>query len=387
MDCDVVVIGAGPGGCAAAYHLQQAGWRVSLVERRPHPVNKLCGEFLSADGVASLARLGLQDITSVSTAPAIGEVLLSSVSGRSWQAPLPMPGLGWSRQGMDNALIDHCSRIGVNVIQGLRIHGVQGNDERGYDVYGSSATGEKALTSRLVIGAFGKQSVLHRKLGRQRPSTASHLMALKLHIPGGCTPGRVELHLFPGGYVGLCEIEGRQTNLCLLTETSAFQHAGRHYERFCHERLALNPLLRQRLDDLQPTWQEVVAVGNLNFGPQPRTSGGVLMVGDSAASISPLCGDGMSMALRTGELVVPLAHRFLKGEWSGQALRQAYDQQWRQEFSRRLRLGGMLQQLFFQPFLSSPAMALLHSYPSIGQWLIRCTRGQPDADPDHTCAL
>ena len=386
MHCDVVVIGAGPGGCATAYYLQQAGWRVTLVERRSHPMAKLCGEFLSADGVASLTRLGLQDSASLSSAPSIGEVLISSVSGQSWQAPLPVPGIGWSRQKMDDTLIRHCSRRGVNIIQGLHVHGIQGDDAHGYDIYGNSTTGHRTLKTRLVIGAFGKQSVLHRKLGRQS-SEASPLMALKLHIPGGCTPGRVELHLFPGGYVGLCEIEERQTNLCLLTEADVFRHAGCNYERFCKERLALNPLLKQRLDALHPTWQKVMAVANLTFSPQPRIIDGVLMVGDSAASISPLCGDGMSMALRTGELVAPLAHQFLNGELSGQALRQTYDQQWRQEFSRRLRLGGMLQHLFFKPVFSKTTMALLHKWPSIGQRLIRWTRGQVHVYPDNSYAL
>jgi menaquinone-9 beta-reductase len=288
---------------------------------------------------------------------------------------------------MDHALIEHCRGMGINVIQGLRIHGIHGNDDRGYYVYGSSATGQRALKARLVVGAFGKQSVLHRKLVGRTPTAARHLMALKLHIPGGCTPGRVELHMFPGGYVGLCEIEGGQTNLCLLTETAVFRHAACNYERFCQERLALNPLLGQRLDALRPLWQEVVAVANLTFGPQSRTVGSILMVGDAAASISPFCGDGMSMALRAGEIVAPLVHRFLAGDLAGQALRQAYEQQWRQEFSRRLRLGSILQQFFFKPFLGQAAMALLLGCPGLGQRLIRWTRGRPVAKPENTCVL
>jgi menaquinone-9 beta-reductase len=363
--------------------LQQAGRQVALVERRVHPTNKLCGEFLSADGVASLRRLGLHT-ASFTNVPSIGEVLISSVSGRCWQNPLPMPGLGWSRQKMDHTLIERCRRIGVDVIQGLRIESVHGNDDHGYDIRGSSTMRPRTLKTRFVIGAFGRRAVLHRKLGRQKSAPASRPMAFKLHIPGGCTPGRVELHMFPGGYVGLCEIENRQSNLCLLTDTDVFRRAGSNYERFCKEHLMLNPVLRQRLDALRPSWQDVVAVANLTFGPQPRTMSGVLMVGDAAASISPLCGDGMSMALRTGELVAPLVHRFLNEELSGQALRQAYDQRWQQEFSRRLRLGSVIQHLFFKPFLSQAAMTLLQSCPSIGQQLIKWTRGQTHTNLDNT---
>jgi 2-polyprenyl-6-methoxyphenol hydroxylase-like FAD-dependent oxidoreductase len=185
----------------------------------------------------------------------------------------------------------------------------------------------------------------------------------------------VELHMFPGGYVGLCEIEAGQTNLCLLIETAIFRHVGRNHERLCQERLALNPLLRQRLASLRPVWQEVVAVANLTFGCHARSVGSVLMVGDAAASISPLCGNGMSMALRSGEMLAPLVHRFLSGRLTAQALQQAYGQQWHHEFSRRLRLGGALQQLFLNPSLGQVAMMLLHRFPSLGQRLIRWTRG------------
>ena len=91
MDCDVLVVGAGPGGCAAAYALRQAGWQVMLAERRHYPVDKLCGEFLSPEGLQSLEQMGLGAATA--TFPPIGEVLVSSASGHCWQVPLPVAGL------------------------------------------------------------------------------------------------------------------------------------------------------------------------------------------------------------------------------------------------------------------------------------------------------
>lgn len=375
MDCDIAVIGAGPGGCAAAYYLRQAGWQVTLVERQRYPVDKLCGEFLSPEGVESVRRIGLGDALAGCAAPPIREVLVSSVTGRSWKAPLPAPGLGCSRRYLDQLLVEHCRQVGVDVIQGMQIRQVAGNWEQGFRLTGHSAEGKQTVQARLVIGAFGKQAALHRKLRGGGRRTSHRLMALKLHIADSMAPGRVELHGFPGGYAGLCPVEGGTTNLCLLTKTKAFHQIGCDYRRFSDTVMACNPLLGRRLASLHPTWKNVVAVANLAFGSRSREAGGVLMVGDAAASISPLCGDGMAMALRAGEMLTPLLHRFLAGNMSSSAMLQAYERHWRQEFALRLKMGRVLQKVLLTPSWTQVAVMLLRTWPRLGQDLIRLTRG------------
>ena len=376
MDYDVVVIGAGLGGCAAAYHLRRAGWCVLLVERKVYPTHKLCGEYLSPDGVDSLVRMGLADWFGNGTLPEIGEVLVSSSSGRCWQAQLPAFGRGCSRALLDLMLVERCRAIGVQVVEGFQVREVDGNLEAGFYVDGTGSAGSRRFHARLVVGAFGKQGAFNRKLGRRKGGKTRRLMALKLHIDGGGLRNRVELHCFPGGYAGLCEVEGDRANLCLLTEVDRFQAVDCDCERFTWEVMGRNPFLRHRLEELKPNWNAVLAVANLSFGATSREAGGILMVGDAAASITPLCGDGMSMALRSAEILAPLADRFLARESTAASLVKAYEQKWQNEFRLRLRVGSLLQHVLLAPALTTgAALAFLNRFPALGKCLIGWTRG------------
>ncbi len=372
-----MVIGAGPGGCATACLLQQAGWQVVLVERQPHPVDKLCGEFVSPEGVESLVRLGIDKaILSQIAAPHIQEVLLSTLSGRTWQSPLPHPGLGLSRRCMDTLLIERCRELGVQVLQGLHIREVNGDFDSGFDMQGQMANGVyEQVRTRLAIGAFGKRSVLQRKLQPQTPQTSHDLMALKCYGRPGHVSKRIEIHAFPHGYAGMSEVEGNKTNICLLTRVSAFRRAHGDIAQFGRAIMSQNPLLAQRLADLQPDWPSALAVANLAFGSRSRVGNRVLMVGDAAAAIAPLCGDGMSMALQSAELLAPLAHGFLSNDLDSTALCQTYERRWRRRFSPRLCVGQGLQPLFLNSTWGEVAMTGLTWFPGVGRQLIRWTRG------------
>ena len=360
MDCDVLVVGAGPGGCALAYALRQAGWQVVLAERRQYPVDKLCGEFLSPEGLQSLEQMGLG---AVSTAfPPIGEVLVSSVSGKSWQAPLPAAGAGCSRRRLDALLMARCAAIGVEVVQGVRVGQIEGKEKSGFMI----SLQNKQVKARLVVGAWGRQ-------GRGTWGERGEWMALKVHAKGSC-PG-VELHSFPGGYAGLCQVEDQQVNLCLLTRAAAFRQAGGDHQRFSAEIMSINPLLATRLAELNPNWDQALSAANLRFGSAACQADGILLVGDAAGAIAPLCGDGMAMALRSGELLAPLADRFLCGALSWPALADQYSQRWQSEFRLRLQLGGIMQQVLLRPGWTRAALGLLRCFPRVGQGLFRWTRG------------
>ena len=375
MDCDVLVIGAGPGGCAAAHTLRQAGWRVILAERRTYPVDKLCGEFLSPEGLECLARLGLATPLQSGIFPTIDRVLLSSVAGRCRQECLPAAGLGCSRRVLDQLLLERVRSAGVEVVEGLRIRTVEGDFERGFRLQGLGSGGVQQFNARLVVGAYGKNGGLKRSSAQDRSGKGKGLMALKLHLCGGELAGRVELHSFPGGYAGLCQVEGGRVNLCLLTRVEAFREGGGQPGRFAEKIMQQNPLLARRLQEFAPDWEDVLALGNLEFGPFCLESGGVVRVGDAAASISPLCGDGMAMALRAAELLGPMADGFLAGQCTGAQLLSIYQRCWQKEFRLRLRLGRLLQNVLLRSGWTRALLATLDYMPGLGQGLIRWTRG------------
>lgn len=342
-----------------ASHLSRAGWRVVLAERRRYPADKLCGEFLSPEGVESLGRMGLG--AALAAFPRIEEVLVSSPSGQFWRGSLPAAGVGISRRRLDLLLLEHGAGAGVEVAQGVRINQVEGDLEKGFRAEGR----EVRVRARLVVGAWGKQQ---SQKGRR-----SGLMALKVHAQG--QQRGVELHPFPGGYAGLCQVENNEVNLCLLTRVDAFRQAGSDCRRFSSEIMSQNPLLAERLDKLNPDWDQALAAANLSFGPASCQVGGTLLVGDAAGTIAPLCGDGMAMALAAGEMLALLADPFLRGALSGPALTAEYARGWQEEFCRRLQVGGLLQQALLHPGWTRVAVGILRRFPGLGQGLYRWTRG------------
>ena len=384
-ECDILVVGAGPGGTAVAFALAQRGWDVILAERQRYPADKLCGEFLSADGVAVLNRLGMWPESGHESFPRIGEVSLSATDGSLWTSELPDAGVGCSRCRLDHMLMDACRRIGVQVVEGIRVRRVNGDFGGGFVAQASAGDEERSFRSRLVVVAYGKHGRLTGEgpQGEHDPRMAhqNQLMALKVHIEANAgalrqLAGKVELHGFPGGYAGLSEVEGDKINLCLLTQVARFREAGSDCERFSMQWMMQNPALAGRLEMLRPRWAGRLAQANLSFGSRRRSRIGVLYLGDSAGSITPLCGDGMSMALRSAELISPEIDRFLQGTLTGSRLLHDWKRLWRAEFRRRLRLGRLLQWVLQGGGKrAARAIRLLQSSPALGRWLIRQTRG------------
>ena len=366
---DAIVVGAGPGGCAAAWHLRRLGWQVLLVERRHYPADKLCGEFLSYDGLACLERMGTKADLAV-VGQRVDEVLISGADGTCWQAELPAPGLGISRSVMDATLATACKAAGVEVVHGVQVQKVVGNWAGGFDVHGRQ--GER-YTGRLVVGACGRRGGLFRSEGEQRRS--SRWMALKVQIAWSDRSRRVELHGFPGGYAGLGAVEGGKATLCLMVGAEAFQAAGGQAEDFADRVMRANPLLAERLERFQPDWSAMLAVADLHFGRGQTARDGVLLLGDAAGSINPLCGDGMSMALRGGEFLAPLADRFLRGDLTGEMLVGMWERVWQQEFKGRLRMGRWLEWALLQPTWTSWTLKAFKAWPWLGQTALRWSRG------------
>jgi flavin-dependent dehydrogenase len=343
---------------------------VLLIERRQYPADKLCGEFLSYDGVACLREMELETELKKRRARPIASVLVSSEDGTYWQGALPAMGIGISRRVLDAMLADACRQVGVEVVHGVQVREIRGDWARGYVAEGRQG---EYFSGRLVIGACGRQGGIFKE--RDAQHHGAKLMALKVQASCGEGPGRIELHGFPGGYAGLCSIEGGLATLGLMTRAEDFQRVGGEAERFAAEVMRQNPLLAERLDRLKPCWEEALAVAALRFGYGETAREGVLLVGDAAGSINPLCGDGMSMALRGGGLLASLADRFLQGTVSGQVLVGKWDRVWRREFRRRIQVGSLLEKALLRPTWSRLALKSFNTWPWLGQAVLRWSRG------------
>ncbi len=370
---DVLVIGGGPAGAALAAMAAERGARVLLAERDRFPRDKVCGEFLSAEGRISLGRLGALDALLAAGAVPIARTTVSSSSGRAVEAFLPdlagagRDALGISRSLLDAALLDRARALGADVrerceatepiVEGGRVAGARLRE------VGLAGPGEP-VRAPIVVAADGRRSMLaralHPALGDPTRSGPRAWFGLKAHFDAAAASprGAVELHLFEGGYAGIGPVEGGRINLCFMSRVAALRACGGSPDRVVSERIFANPTARRSLAGAQrrSPWK---SVGPLRFGPRRPAAAGALFVGDAAGTIDPFCGEGISNALAAAELALPFA---LDASAHGGLTRNAernYDRTWRAAFvpvTRRARAIGFL---FARPALAALALALL----------------------------
>jgi flavin-dependent dehydrogenase len=282
-----LIAGAGPAGCAAAIRLAAGGVQAVLVERSDGPRDVVCGGFLGWDALAALRHLGL-DAEALGARP-IGRLRL--VTGRAnFEAPLPHPAAGLSRRTLDAALQETAAAAGAELLRGRSI--------RAADVGGRilRLDGGEELAGESLILATGKHEL--RGAGRKVDLAAAPL-GLRASVAGAADlGGMIELHLFDGGYSGVLLQEDGTANLCLSVSRGRMKAAG-GVDRLLAELGEEVPAFARRLEGGALTaWS---AVAGVPYGWRARdTVDGFYRVGDQAAVIASLAGDGVAIALESG---------------------------------------------------------------------------------------
>ncbi len=371
MTYDVIVIGGGLAGSSAAIHLAERGRHVLLLERRTLPAGKLCGEFLSPEVALSLERLGLLRAVRAAGAHPIRRALLTTAGGATYAGRLPGTALGLSRYRLDKMLFDRAAAAGADTCDGATVRAVDGSLADGFEV----STGGTSYAGRVVLGAYGRRSLLDRKLERAFIGQKNPYVAFKAHFAGDGVADRVEVHAFRGGYCGLSHVEEGRVNVCWIARKQRLAEAGGRPEAMMEHVLAENPVLGHRLRRMRRVSERFEAVAQVSLAPKPAFEQGVCMVGDAAGMIAPLCGDGMAMALRSAELAVPHAAEFLSGEAGAEDFRARYARDRQRAFALRMRLGRWIQRASMRPAWSDAVVRTCRWVPGLGPWLIRQTRG------------
>lgn len=373
---DALIIGGGPAGCSAAITLAQNGWRVGLIEAKHYPHHKVCGEFLSPECGILLERLGLTSAIHAHCPISIDTVCITAPDGTCWEAHLPAPALGISRYAFDAVMAERARAVGVDICEGTTTSAITGTLQEGFVITARTRENDCTFNARTVIAAHGKRSNLDRALDRPFLNISQPYVGLKAHFSGPPLPGRIELHTFRGGYCGMSEIEGGITNVCLLAQKSVLRAGDGPMELngFIESIQHQNPYLRKWLSQAKSVGDRWLSIGEVPFVQKTPLVGDVLMVGDAAGLVAPLAGDGIAMALHSGQMAASSVHRWLLGIDNARTFRQQYAASWRRAFQARLRLSWLLQPLMFDPRVASLALRVIRGLPPLGNLLISKTR-------------
>lgn len=364
-----VVIGGGPAGSSAAIHLALSGRRVLLVEKAEMPRDTLCGEFLSPEVSAMCGRLGVLEAMQHRGARTVRRFHLTEPGGRVHHGQLPGAALCLSRQTFDHVLFERAAAVGAEAREGEAVLSVKGRPE-GFEV----ETRSGSVTAAVVLGAFGRRTLLDRRLQRPFLKRRSPFVGFKARCEGPYDDEGIELHTFEGGYCGLIADENDLVNVCWLAREDQLRSGGGSPEGMIDHVLTRNPHLQRRFE-LMTRVTDFMAVGQLTFREKALFASGVCMIGDAAGMIAPLCGDGIAMALRSAELVAPLVGRCAAGDISMETFRVRYTTAWRGEFSARMRLGRYLNAALIRPASCSLAVRLANIAPGAARKIVAATRG------------
>ena len=366
---DVIIVGGGLAGLACGIHLAKKGLTVTILEKSSYPKHKVCGEYISNEIIPYLKWLGA-DLTELQPV-SINNFEFSSFSGKPVSAKLPLGGFGISRYALDNFLYSKAIECGCKVIE-ANVTAINFIDDK-FTVTAS----DKIYNARMVLGAFGKRSTIDQSLSRTFIQNKSPWLAVKAHYEGSFPDDVVALHNFPGGYCGVSKVENNMINICYLADYKTFKKY-KNIEDFQRGEVYKNPRLKAVFESSKMVFEKPLTISQISFDKKTAVENHVLMIGDTAGLIHPLCGNGMAMAIHSAKIAAELVFLYFAGTIkTRQELEARYTKEWTRNFRSRLNMGRLLGMALRNKALTKPVMNLMVLFPSLLPSIIKQTHGKP----------
>jgi menaquinone-9 beta-reductase len=364
---DVVVVGGGPAGSAAAVTLANAGCDVTMIDKAVFPRDKCCGDGLTTLALRELEGIGF-DPASVTDWQPVGGAVLRSPSGREVTVPLPTgPGTFAAvvpRLQLDAAVVELAIKAGATVIEGCGFDGeiVERRDHVEIGVHG-----REPITARYVIAADGMWSPVRKALGLNEPGYLGEWHAFRQYAAGVTGSARYHLHVwfepdFLPGYAWSFPMPGGRVNLgfgVLRDGTARGQEMKQQWTGLVerpHIRWALGP--DATLEDRHGAWPIPARIDRA-----PLARGRVLLTGDAAMASDVMTGEGIGQALLTGRLAAEAITA--AGADQAAAARTTYERAVRHHLAADHRMSALLGRVLAHQRGARGSMAIL---AHAGEW-------------------
>ncbi len=370
---DIAIIGGGLAGLSLSIQCVKKGYKTVLFEKEQYPYHKVCGEYISNESYPFLQRLGI-DFSSLQL-PQINQLLVSDTRGKAYHFPLDLGGFGISRYTLDDLLYKTALSKGVTICTKTKVTDVTRND----NCFAISAANTH-YKAKVACGTWGKRSNLDvqwkRQFVQQKPNKLNNFIGIKYHIRYPFAHDTIALHNFKNGYCGISKIEDDKCCLCYLTTANNLKKYNNSIAEMERELLSQNSFLKDIFSKAQFLYSQPLAISQISFDKKNTVENGVLMLGDGAGLITPLCGNGMSMAMHSSVLAFENISLFLGQKQTRNEMENNYETQWQQQFAKRLLMGRTVQRLFGGATSTSLFLQTMKLFPFIAKGVIKSTHGK-----------
>jgi menaquinone-9 beta-reductase len=368
---DTAIVGGGLAGLSLSILLARRGFQVIVFEKEKYPFHKVCGEYISMESWDFLTGLGVP--LESWNLPLINQVLITAIDGSSIIEKLPTGGFGISRHKLDSALSVLAREAGVELFENSRVQEIIFENN-----YHRITTNEGSFIARVTCACFGKKSNLDVKWKRKFSTNKNtqNYVGVKYHVRLNLPATQIALHNFNGGYCGISRIENDRYCLCYLTRSENLKKNNQSIQQTEENVLKKNPFLKKILNECERLYEEPLTIAQISFRKKNQVENHILFVGDAAGMITPLCGNGMSMALHASKIAGDSIMSYLTGDYSREYMEIRYREQWKNKFASRLRTGRIIQRFFGNPFLSSLLIRCLKPFPALVRAIIKNTHGE-----------
>jgi flavin-dependent dehydrogenase len=370
---DVAIAGGGLAGLALSIQLARLGHSIILFEKEQYPFHRVCGEYISLESWDFLKSLGIEP--EKMQLPMITQLQVSAVNGNLLKQQLPLGGFGISRYLLDHELMELAKTAGVIVKENTKVNDIT-PDPAGSII----ETSQQNYRAGIACACYGKRSNMDIKWKRPFSMAAknklNNYIGVKYHIKTDFPADTIALHNFKNGYCGISKVEGDKYCLCYLTTADNLQKCKGDIQTMEQRILGQNPHLKKIFAESEFLFDAPVTISQISFDKKKQVENHVLMTGDAAGMITPLCGNGMSMALHGSKILAALVHEFLQGSITRDEMEQKYILRWQREFSNRLKMGRRIQRLFGGRWVTNLFISLIKPFPRVIKLLIKQTHGK-----------
>ena len=362
---DIIIIGGGLAGLVSSIQLSKGGKKVLLIEKKKYPFHRVCGEYISNETRPFLTSIGL-DFEKLEVKE-ITKFQFTSPSGRVLETNLDLGGFGISRYKIDEELYHLAEQHGVEFLLENTVENVDFQQDK-FTV----KTAFNTFESKYVIGTFGKRTKLDATLHRDFFNKRSPYIGVKYHIKTDFPKDLIALHNFKDGYCGISAIEDDKYCLCYLTTR---ENLKQHGTIAAMERNILwkNPHLQKIFAESEFLYDKPEVINEISFAPKTTIENHILMAGDSAGLITPLCGNGMAMAIHGAKL---LSDSILQNFSDRELVENIYQKDWKKHLKQRLWIGRNVQKLFGNEVVSEIALTTMKTFKPLLGAVVKATHGE-----------